>query len=106
VASNATARRDGQTLALAGGLDRDAVTAVWPQLVASLAGARVLDVSAVDFVDSAGVALLSELVDRLRAQAGDAPRIIGSPTGLAELTAAYRLTPQLDFQASSPPAVN
>jgi phospholipid transport system transporter-binding protein len=44
-------------------------------------------------VDSAGVALLAELA----ARAGTAVAIDGMPPGLAELRAAYRLTPALAF---------
>jgi len=92
-------------LVLTGTLDRAAVTALWPQLATALAGVRTLDLRAVEQIDSAGLALLAELVARLRTSAAP-PVLLGSPLGLAELTAAYRLTPQLDFQASLPPAVN
>ncbi len=105
MASNATLRRDGDALVLTGALDRTAVTALWPQASASLAGARTLDLRAVERVDSAGVALLAELAARLRA-AGDEPALLGEPAGLAELIAAYRLTPHLDFQASPPPVAS
>jgi phospholipid transport system transporter-binding protein len=44
-------------------------------------------------VDSAGVALLAELSTR----AGAAVAIDGTPPGLAELRAAYRLTAGLAF---------
>lgn len=107
VASKPTLRRDADVLVLAGTLDRAAVVALWPQLVAALPGARTVDVRAVDQVDSAGVALLAELVARLPANAaGATPPLLGTPPGLPELAAAYRLTPQLEFQASPSPAVN
>jgi len=93
-------------LVLAGPLDRTAVIALWPQLSAMLAGVHTLDLRAVEQIDSAGLALLAELVARLGAGASQSPSLLGSPPGLAELTAAYRLTPQLDFQATLPPAVN
>jgi phospholipid transport system transporter-binding protein len=44
---------------------------------------------------------LAELAARLRA-AGTTPRIEGEPAGLAELRAAYRLTPGLDFPGATP----
>ncbi|HVR82544.1 MAG TPA: anti-sigma B factor antagonist, partial [Luteimonas sp.] len=47
---------------------------------------------AVSRVDSAGVALLAELADRC-----GGVKIDGLPSGLAELRAAYRLTPALAF---------
>lgn len=105
MASNATLRRDGDALLLTGALDRAAVTALWPQASASLAGVRTLDLRAVARVDSAGVALLAELAARLRAHGGE-PALLGEPAGLAELVAAYRLTPSLDFQASPPPVAS
>jgi phospholipid transport system transporter-binding protein len=51
------------------------------------------DLAAVTRVDSAGVALLAELSTRT----GTAVAIDGMPPGLAELRAAYRLTPGLAF---------
>ena len=93
-------------LVLTGTLDRTAVTRLWPQLATVLAGVRTLDLRAVDQVDSAGVALLAELVSRLRAGASQPPTLLGSPSGLAELATAYRLTPELDFQTSLPSVVN
>ena len=107
MASKPAQRRDGDALVLAGALDRGAVVALWPQLSTDLAGVRTLDLRGVERVDSAGVALLAEVVARLRAgnaQAG--PELLGSPAGLAELAAAYRLTPRLEFQAAPTPAVN
>ncbi|MFC3551973.1 lipid asymmetry maintenance protein MlaB [Lysobacter cavernae] len=88
----ATAHQDGGTLAFAGTLDRAAVAGLWTQLRASGAGLHRLDLSAVDAVDSAGLALLAELCAR-----GERPDVIGSPPGLAELRAAYRLDPDLAF---------
>lgn len=105
MASNAALRRDGDALVLTGALDRAAVSVLWPQASASLAGVRTLDLRDVERVDSAGVALLAELAARLRV-AGSEPALVGTPAGLVELAAAYRLTPQLDFQASPPPVAS
>jgi len=100
VASNpASVHRQGTALVFSGVLDRAAVTALWPSLQAST-DVQVLDLDAVPRVDSAGLALLAELVARLRAQ-GSEPRINGAPAGFTELGAAYRLTPSLDFNAST-----
>lgn len=99
VASKASFRTEGDTLLLAGVIDRAAVVALWPQLTRALAPVRRLDLAAVEGIDSAGLALLGELAARLRAQAGG--DVSGSPAGLAELCAAYRLSPSLDFNASS-----
>ena len=85
-------RRDGAALHLSGMLDRDAATALWAQAIAAIGGARVLDVSAVDAVDSAGLAMLVALAARM-----DDVRIEGAPRGMADLLAAYRLSPTLAF---------
>ncbi len=93
-ATAASLQREGDRLRLSGTLDRSAVTALWPQATAALAGPRVLDVSAVDALDSAGLALLVALAERTQGA-----RVEGAPRGLAELLAAYRLTPALAFDA-------
>jgi len=92
--SAASLQREGDRLRLSGTLDRSAATALWPQVSAALAGTRVLDVVAVDAVDSAGLALLVALAERT-----PGARVEGAPDGLAELLAAYRLTPALAFDA-------
>jgi len=101
MASNtAQARLDQGTLRLSGALDRSAVIALWPQLKAMASGVDTLDLADVTGVDSAGVALLAELAARARQQ-GRALAINGSPAGLTDLEAAYRLSPDLDFNAPS-----
>lgn len=99
MASDATFRIEGGTLLLAGVLDREAVVDLWPQLARGLGPLRQLDLQAVERIDSAGLALLGELAARLRANGGG--MVSGSPAGLDELRAAYRLAPDLDFNASS-----
>jgi phospholipid transport system transporter-binding protein len=93
-ASAATVHRDGDRLVLSGTLDRTAATVLWPRADAVLGNARVLDVASVASVDSAGLALLVALAERMHG-AG----VEGAPPGLAELLAAYRLTPTLAFDA-------
>jgi phospholipid transport system transporter-binding protein len=88
--SDVRVRRDGDVLHLDGRLDRAAVASTWRALQAQRAGARAVDLSAVDAVDSAGLALLAEL-------AADGLRIDGAPAGLAELREAYRLDGSLGF---------
>lgn len=85
-------RRDGGALHLSGTLDRDAATALWSQASAAVGGTRVLDVTAVDAVDSAGLAMLVALAGRM-----DDVQIEGAPRGMADLLAAYRLQPTLVF---------
>lgn len=87
-------RRDGDALAFAGALTRARATALWKPSLALLDGVRRFDLHAVERVDSAGLALLAELA----ARAG-AVEIAGTPPGLAELRAAYRLDGALAFAA-------
>ncbi len=99
MASNGALRRDGGTLAASGVFDRAAATQLWQQVDDLLPGAAALDLSAIERLDSAGLALLAEVAARLRQQHGDAVTVAGTPPGLEELRAAYRLSPALDFQA-------
>ncbi len=98
MASNGALQRDGNVLLASGTFDRAAATALWPQLIALLPGTQQLDLGGVQRLDSAGLALLAEAAARLRAT-GIEPAVIGTPPGLDELRAAYRLSPALDFQA-------
>ncbi|WP_374012666.1 lipid asymmetry maintenance protein MlaB [Pseudoxanthomonas koreensis] len=93
-------RRDGAVLHVHGRLDRAAARALWP--VASLlpAGVETLDLAGINALDSAGLALLAELVARIAAT-GARPQVVGDPPGLAELRAAYRMDPTLDFAGAS-----
>ncbi|WP_374605804.1 STAS domain-containing protein [Thermomonas sp.] len=91
-AAAARVQRDGERLLLSGALDRDAATASWSRALAAADGARVLDVSAVSAIDSAGLAMLVALAERMQ----DA-RIEGVPSGMSDLLAAYRLRPTLAF---------
>lgn len=91
-AAAASVRRDGDALAFAGALSRDAAAALWPDATRALDGVRRFDLAAVDRVDSAGLALLAEL----GARAGGV-EVAGDPPGLRELRRAYRLSPSLSF---------
>lgn len=84
--------RAGDALRFAGALLRADVARQWKQAVPHLQGVHRFDLAAVSRVDSAGVALLAELADRC-----GGVKIDGLPSGLAELRAAYRLTPALAF---------
>ena len=85
--------REGDTLRFEGPLLRDGVAAAWKQAQPLVAGASRFDLTAVPRVDSAGVALLAELV----ARGATGATLVGLPQGLAELRAAYRLEPGLAF---------
>ena len=91
----ASVERAGDALRFAGALLRADVAALWKQATTQLAGVRRFDLNAVTRVDSAGVALLAALADRCGGILID-----GLPTGLAELRAAYRLTPTLGFASA------
>lgn len=92
-AEPATVVRAGATLRFAGAVLRADVAALWRRALPQLPGITGFDLTAVVRVDSAGVALLAELA----ARADGAIAIAGSPAGLDELRAAYRLTPALAF---------
>jgi phospholipid transport system transporter-binding protein len=93
--AEARVTRDGEALRFAGALLRAQVAPVWRQALPLVAGARRFDLSAVERVDSAGVALLAELAGR----AGGQVAMLGAPEGYEALRAAYRLTPSLEFAA-------
>lgn len=94
----AAVHREGGALVFSGALLRDDVARLWPAAIAALDGARSLDLAAVPRIDSAGLAMLSAL--SARTGGGLAPT--GSPEGLAELRAAYRLSPSLGFGDGRP----
>lgn len=92
---NATAceiAHDGETLRFRGQLLRHAVAGLWKRLPANSTGIRRLDLSAVESIDSAGLALISLVATR----AGGVS-VEGRPEGFAELRGAYRLGHDLTF---------
>lgn len=86
-------RRDGDALVFTGALLRSAIATLWPPATKAVAGVRRFDLRAVERIDSAGLAFLSQLT----ALAGGDVVVDGTPAGLAELGAAYRLSPTLAF---------
>ena len=84
---------DGETLRFGGALVREAVAALWARTPDQLAGVRRIDLTSVERIDSAGLALISLLASRC----GAGLRIEGSPQGFPELRAAYRLGDDLTF---------
>lgn len=91
--AQASVRRDGERLVFSGALDRPACATVWKQLQPMLLHeVRTLDLAAISHVDSAGVALLAEVAAR-----NPGASLLGSPAGLDELRAAYRLDHRLAF---------
>ena len=93
-ATNAVgAHLDGDTLVFTGALAREAVSSLWRERPTNMDGMRRLDLSAVERLDSSGLALLSTLSTRAK---GDVT-VIGNPPGLAALRTAYRLDDSLGF---------
>jgi len=92
-AADPAVRREDGALRFGGALVRDAVPALWRAARSELAGVRRFDIAAVTAIDSAGLAMLSALA----AAAGDGIEVAGTPPGLAELRAAYRLDATLGF---------
>lgn len=95
-AAAASVVRDGDTLRFGGALLRDGVAALWRALPGTVDGIRTLDLSGVERIDSAGLALVSLLAARCD---GAELRGIdtGAPEGFAELREAYRLGHGLAF---------
>jgi phospholipid transport system transporter-binding protein len=91
--SDTRVTREDDALVFTGALVRDAVAPLWSQALAAAAddaAAERYDLRAVTRVDSAGLALLVELAARGLGGSG-ALELVGSPEGLQELRAAYRL---------------
>ncbi|MEO6366123.1 MAG: STAS domain-containing protein [Luteimonas sp.] len=93
--ADASVARDGDALRFSGVLDRPAVAALWSKALPLSGGVSRFDLTQVGHVDSAGLALLAELA----ARAGGAVAVVGNPSNLTELRAAYRLGPDLAFAA-------
>ncbi len=105
--------RIGTSLRFAGALTRANVADAWRHAARQLEGIDAFDLTAVDRVDSAGVALLAELAARAGAAVAQsavaqsaagksavaAVTMSGDPPGLADLRGAYRLQPSLAFAA-------
>lgn len=78
------------TLHLSGQLDRDTLLALWQQRENVMAKAEIIDVSALERVDSAGLALLVHLREIAREQ-GRMPRFSGINDKLRSLITLYNL---------------
>jgi phospholipid transport system transporter-binding protein len=85
-------RKDGEALVFSGALNRAAAATLWSQARALVGGVRRFDLNAVTEVDSAGLALLAELAAQV-----EGVEVVGTPAGLSELRAAYRLDEALGF---------
>ncbi|AAF83227.1 lipid asymmetry maintenance protein MlaB [Xylella fastidiosa] len=93
--------RDGNALVLSGPLNRDAAIGLWSEIQAQSKsnGVCQLNLAGIKQLDSTGVALLAEVMERIRVQGGSVPTIVAPPSGLKELLAAYRMSSDLQFQS-------
>ena len=92
--AEAGVRRDGDALRFSGALVRAAVPALWRAAHPQAAGLRRIDIGDVSRLDSAGLALLAALA---AGAGGSRVDLTGTPPGLEELRAAYRLDAALGF---------
>lgn len=83
---------DAGRLTISGALSRSSSVTL-DTLLRGVTGARIVDLSAVPSVDSAGLATLAQWMSSLPSR----PSIVGIPDGLAELKAAYRLSDTLEL---------
>jgi phospholipid transport system transporter-binding protein len=82
--------RGGDALRFHGPVLRDGVAALWLAAIPLLAGARTLDLGGVGELDSAGLALFGELMQR-----NPALQLASPPADLDALRQAYRLDARL-----------
>lgn len=83
-------QRNASTLLLSGELDRDTLLSLWQQRETLIKDVDVINVAALDRVDSAGLALLVHLREMARAQ-GTTPRFSGISDKLQSLITLYNL---------------
>ena len=83
-------QREASTLLLKGELDRDTLLSLWQQRDTLIKDVDIIDVAALDRVDSSGLALLVHLREIARAQ-GITPRFAGISDKLQSLITLYNL---------------
>ncbi|MFR0655535.1 lipid asymmetry maintenance protein MlaB [Pantoea sp. SIMBA_079] len=83
-------QRSTDTLVLSGKLDRDTLLTLWQQRETVMQNINVIDVAALERVDSAGLALLVHLREMVRAQ-GSTPLFSGVTDKLHSLITLYNL---------------
>lgn len=91
--STATVSQDGERLIFSGALLRGTVASLWGVL-SSIKNIRVMDLSTISQIDSAGLAMLAQWKAQ---QSNTEMQIVGQPSGLAELQQAYRMDALLLF---------
>ncbi|ORM50524.1 anti-sigma B factor antagonist [Pantoea conspicua] len=83
-------QREASTLLLKGELDRDTLLSLWQQRDTLIKDVDIIDVAALERVDSSGLALLVHLREIARAQ-GVTPRFAGISDKLQSLITLYNL---------------
>jgi len=83
-------QREASTLLLKGELDRDTLLSLWQQRDTLIKDVDIIDVAALERVDSSGLALLVHLREIARAQ-GITPRFAGISDKLQSLITLYHL---------------
>lgn len=83
-------QRSADTLVLSGKLDRDTLLVLWQARDSAMADVTTIDVTALDRVDSSGLALLVHLRQIARAQ-GSTPVFLGITDKLQSLITLYNL---------------
>jgi len=83
-------QREASTLLLKGELDRDTLLGLWQQRDTLIKDVDIIDVAALERVDSSGLALLVHLREIARAQ-GITPRFAGISDKLQSLITLYNL---------------
>lgn len=86
--------REEERLILRGELDQETVVALWEQREAAMAGIEIVDLNALQRVDTSGLALLLHLVDIGR-QGGKTVNLAGMSENLATLAKLYNLPDRL-----------
>ncbi|AWQ20255.1 anti-sigma B factor antagonist [Pantoea ananatis] len=82
--------REANTLRLEGELDRDTLLSLWEQREALVNAVELIDVSALQRVDSSGLALLVHLRE-ISSQQGGSLRFVGIGDKLQSLVTLYNL---------------
>lgn len=92
--------REDERLILRGELDQETVGALWEQREAAMAGIGIIDLNAVDRVDTSGLAMLLHLV-HIGHQGGKRVSLVGISDNLTTLAKLYNLPANLIPVATS-----
>lgn len=82
--------REGERLSLHGELDQDILVPLWNAREDATKGAKVIDLSGLSRVDTAGLALLIHFIDLIRRQ-GNQASIEGASENVVTLAGLYNL---------------